>query len=129
MRTDRRAFLASLLAAALLGVPATTFAQALEVPMLDPWVPPAVAEKARAAPVPATDGEALRAQVRAKLKRRFDAAAGAAGTLTRGQARAAGLGAIALEFEAIDRAGRGAIRFEDYERHLGIKGSGSNPTP
>ena len=87
--------------------------------MLDPWVPPGVVEKAVIAP--ATQGEALRAQVRAKLKRRFDAAASPDGTLTAAQARSAGLGAIADQFGAIDRAGRGAIRFEDYERFLELR--------
>lgn len=87
--------------------------------MLDPWVPPNVVEKAVIAP--ATQGEALRIQVRAKLKRRFDAAASADGTLTAAQARSAGLGAIADQFGAIDRAGRGAIRFEDYERFLELR--------
>jgi hypothetical protein len=92
-----------------------------EVPMLDPWVPPEVREKAAAAPYAATEGAALRDQVRAKLKRRFDEAAGSAGTLTREQARSAGLGAIADRFDAIDRAGRGLVRFEDYERFLELR--------
>lgn len=123
MGTDRRRFFLSFAAAALLALPAAAYAQqnksAIEVPMLDPWVPPAVADKAILAPE--TQGEALRAQVRAKLKRRFDAAASPDGTLTAAQARSAGLGAIADRFEAIDRAGRGAIRFEDYERFLELR--------
>lgn len=90
--------------------------------MLDPWVAPEVVERARtAAPPVATEGAALREQVRAKLKRRFEAAAGPGGTLTAAQARSAGLGAIADQFGAIDRAGRGAIRFEDYERFLELR--------
>ena len=92
MGTERRRFLLSLAAAALLALPAAARAQenksAIEVPMLDPWVPPAVADKAILAPQ--TQGEALRAQVRAKLKRRFDAAASPDGTLTAAQARSAG---------------------------------------
>ncbi|HEX5130275.1 MAG TPA: hypothetical protein VFV90_11040 [Usitatibacter sp.] len=123
MGTDRRRFFLSFAAAALLALPAAAYAQqnksAIEVPMRDPWVPPAVADKAILAPE--TQGEALRAQVRAKLKRRFDAAASPDGTLTAAQARSAGLGAIADRFEAIDRAGRGAIRFEDYERFLELR--------
>ena len=97
MRTDRRSFFAALLAGAGFALaPLQSAAQAggatYEAPMLDPWVPPEVREKAMmTAPTPATEGEQLRAQVRAKLKRRFDAAAGAAGTLTREQARSAGL--------------------------------------
>ena len=124
MRTERRSFLAAAAAAsalAFLSLP--VFAQqpgkaVAEVPMLDPWVAPEVREKARATPYVATEGEALRAQVRAKLKRRFDAAAGPDGALTAQQARSGGLGAIADHFGAIDRAGRGAVRFEDYERFL-----------
>ena len=112
-----------LLSAALLALAPMGWAQqnkaAAEVPMLDPWVAPEAREKAAIAP--ATEGAALRAQVRAKLKRRFDAAAGPDGTLTAAQARSAGLGAIADQFGAIDRAGRGAIRFEDYERFLELR--------
>jgi hypothetical protein len=125
LRTERRRFFLSLVAGALLALPPGAVAQQgkaeAEVPMLDPWVPPHVVEKARLSPVPATEGEALRAQVRAKLKRRFDAAASADGTLTAAQARSAGLGAIANQFGAIDRGGRGAIRFEDYERFLELR--------
>ena len=122
MRTDRRnlfkALAGAMLAMALPAAGQQAGRAASEVPMLDPWVAPEVREKARATPYVATEGEALRAQVRAKLKRRFDAAAGPDGTLTAQQARSAGLGAIADDFRAIDRAGRGAIRFEDYERFL-----------
>ena len=89
-----------------------------EVPMLDPWVPPAVREKALPQVAPA-EGAALRAQVEAKLKARFDAVAGKGGTLTREQAAAAGLGAIARDFAAIDRRGAGRVTFEDYKAFLG----------
>ena len=122
MATDRRRFFRLLLAALLAALPAGAAAQnkaGFEVPMLDPWVAPGVLEKAVIAP--ATEGEALRQQVRAKLKRRFDAAASPNGTLTAAQARSAGLGAIADQFGSIDRAGRGAIRFEDYERFLELR--------
>jgi hypothetical protein len=126
LRTDRRNFLAGLLASALLALPGFAIAQPMpkatfEVPMLDPWVPPAVREKSRAAPHVATQGEQLREQVRAKLKRRFDDAAGPSGSLTREQARSAGLGSIADQFDAIDRARRGSVRFEDYERFLELR--------
>ena len=123
MATERRQFLRALAAATLLALPLAVVAQqnkaAAEVPMLDPWVAPQVVEKAAAAPP--TEGAALRQQVRAKLKRRFDAAAGPDGSLTAAQARSAGLGAIADQFGSIDRAGRGAIRFEDYERFLELR--------
>jgi len=122
LATDRRHFLRLLVATSLLALPPGAGAQnkaAYEVPMLDPWVAPGTLEKAVIAPP--TDGEALRQQVRAKLKRRFDAAAGPDGTLTAAQARSAGLGAIADRFDAIDRAGRGVVRFEDYERFLELR--------
>ena len=119
MRTDLfRKLVASVLLALAHPVAAQQGKAVAEVPMLDPWVPAEVREKAAAAPYVATEGAALREQVRAKLKRRFEAAAGSAGTLTRDQARSAGLGAIADRFDAIDRAGRGLVRFEDYERFL-----------
>jgi hypothetical protein len=118
--TDRRRFLLTLAAGALLALPAGAQNKAaMEVPMLDPWVAPEVRRKAVVAPP--TRGEALRAQVRAKLKRRFDAAASPDGTLTAAQARSAGLGAIADQFGAIDRSRRGAVRFEDYERFLELR--------
>jgi hypothetical protein len=125
LATDRRTFFRAALGAALLALVPLAWAQqgkaVAEVPMLDPWVAPEVREKAALSPVPATEGAALRAQVRAKLKRRFDAAAAPDGTLTAARARSAGLGAIADQFGAIDRAGRGAIRFEDYERFLELR--------
>ncbi|MEO5695165.1 MAG: hypothetical protein ABIQ72_18660 [Usitatibacter sp.] len=92
-------------------------APAAEVPMLDPYVPPSARPKSLKVPV-ATEGTGLDAQVEAKLRARFEAASNGQGALTREQARAAGLGAIVQQFEAIDRAGRGAITFEDYRRHL-----------
>jgi len=122
LATKRRKFLRAIAAATLLALPPGAAAQnkaAAEVPMLDPWVAPQVLEKAVAAPQ--TEGAALRQQVRAKLKRRFDAAASPDGSLTAAQARSAGLGAIADQFGSIDRAGRGAIRFEDYERFLELR--------
>jgi hypothetical protein len=97
---------------------------AFEAELCDPCVPPAVREKSvRLAPQ--TQGASLQAQVQEKLRKRFLAAAGPDGTLTREQARAAGLGAIAQQFDAIDRSGRGAVRFEDYLRHLETR----NPRP
>jgi hypothetical protein len=120
LRTDRW-ILAGLVLAALPLAAAGQSAPAAtsEVPMLDPWVPPAVREKSTLRLAPRTEGAQLDAQVDAKLRARFDAAAGRpGGTLTREQARAAGLGAIARDFAAIDREGRGAVTFEDYRRYL-----------
>jgi len=91
-----------------------------EVPMLDPWVPPAVAKAAESLPK-AKRGAELKAEVERKLRADFDAAA-PQGTLTRDQARAAGLGFIANHFEAMDRRGSGVVRFEDYRAFLKSRG-------
>jgi hypothetical protein len=89
--------------------------------MCDPCLPPAM----KNAPIPkraATHGPALRGEVEQRLRAPFDAAA-REGLLTREQAAAAGLGFIARNFEAIDRTGRGAIRFEDYKAFLKERGA------
>lgn len=119
MRTDLRLLAAAGAIAFAFPLDALAQGAAAEGPMLDPWVPPAVKAKAAAESrmVPA-EGEALRAAVEAKLKARFEAAAGVGGTLTRGEAQARGLGAIARDFDAIDRRGTGRIAFGDYLRFL-----------
>ena len=97
---------------AIVAIPA--FAQELH---RDPWLPPQ--QQKRAANYVETRGDALRAQVERKLREEFEAADVAkAGALTRAQAQAAGLGYIAVNFEAIDRAGSGFVRFEDVLRFL-----------
>lgn len=69
--------------------------------------------------VPEPQGQALREQVRASLKRRFTAAADpATQLLTRAGAKQAGLGYIADHFDDIDRSGGGYISFDDFERYL-----------
>jgi hypothetical protein len=127
LRIDPLVLVAIVILAAWGGTPA--FAQSqpkatMEVPMLDPWVPPLVRKNAAAtAPVP-TEGAALRAQVERKLRASFDAAAATSGgTLTREQARAGGLGFIANNFDAIDRDARGAVSFGDYKRFLKERGA------
>ena len=95
----------------LVAMPA--FAQELH---RDPWLPP---QQKRSADYVETRGEALRAQVERKLREDFDAAdVGKSGVLTRAQAQAAGLGYIAANFEAIDKARTGFVRFEDVKRYL-----------
>ena len=89
--------------------------------MCDPCVPPAL----RNQPVPkraSAAGPALRSEVEQRLRAPFDAAA-REGVLTREQAAAAGLGFIVRNFGAIDRAGRGSIRFEDYKAFLKERGA------
>ena len=118
MRTDLSLALAAGAIAIKLPLAALAQGAAAQVPMLDPWVPPAVKAKAAAERVEASREAALRAQVEAKLGARFAAAAGEGGTLTREEAAARGLGAIARDFDAIDRGGAGRISFEDYRRFL-----------
>lgn len=116
----------SIVVSALLGLPlcmaAPTHAQdqpkaVMETPMLDPWVPPGTIKKSTmAAP---TQGASLAEQVERKLRAGFDAADVArAGTLTRAQAEAGGLGYIAKNFDAIDRNKTGSVRFEDVKAYL-----------
>lgn len=100
--------------------------QAQEIQLRDPWLPEAVKSKrASALPEPPpTRGAALQAEVRMRLKSGFDAAdSEGRGSISREQARAAGLGLIAREFERIDSAGSGRITFDDYLRFLRGRGA------
>jgi carboxypeptidase C (cathepsin A) len=91
----------------------------LEVSVRDPWVPPELRNAPRAK---ATRAESLDAQVEEKLRGEF---AGTApnGSLTREEARAAGLGFVAANFDAIDTTRRGTVRFEDLKRFLKERGA------
>ncbi|MEP6679103.1 MAG: EF-hand domain-containing protein [Betaproteobacteria bacterium] len=102
---------------------ATAFVAAAQTsaPMLDPWVPPALR---KAAPRPPVEGAELKAQVERKLRASFDAAdVAGAGSLTRAQAQAAGLGYVAKNFERIDAAGTGRVTFDDLKRYLRAQGA------
>ena len=88
----------------------------VEVPMRDPWVPPALAKQARVE-APSTGAE-LQAEVDRKLRGRFEAAAGPQGLLTREEARAAGLGFIDRYFDAIDRRHALRVTYDDYRQFL-----------
>lgn len=69
--------------------------------------------------VPEPRGQALRDQVRANLKQRFDAAADpSTHLLSQAGAKQAGMGYIADNFSAIDRSGSGYVSYEDFERYL-----------
>ncbi|MFM0596468.1 hypothetical protein [Paraburkholderia dilworthii] len=69
--------------------------------------------------VPEPQGQALREQVLANLKRRFTAAADpSTHLLTQAAAKQAGLGYIADHFHDIDRSGGGYVSFDDLERYL-----------
>jgi carboxypeptidase C (cathepsin A) len=91
----------------------------LEVSLRDPWVPPGLRNAPRAK---ATHGESLDAQVEEKLRGEF-AEKAPGGSLTRDEARAAGLGFVAANFDAIDSARRGTVRFEDLKRFLKERGA------
>ncbi|MGZ5106303.1 MAG: hypothetical protein ACXWHB_17265, partial [Usitatibacter sp.] len=65
---------------------------------------------------------ALDAQVEEMLRADFEKSA-TQGALTREAARAAGLGFVAENFDAIDAARRGAVRFEDLKRFLKERGA------
>ena len=103
---------------------APTVVDASGAPILrDPWVPPA-ARKSAAKLAPATSGPALKAQVIDKLHASFARAdVEGVGTITREQARAAGLGLVAARFDAIDTAGRGRIAFDEFLRYLRAQGA------
>jgi len=95
--------------------------QTMQTPMLDPWVPPTLR---KAAPRPPTEGVALKAQVERKLRASFDAAdVAGAGSLTREQASAAGLGFVVKNFDRIDTAGAGRVTFDDLKRYLRAQGA------
>ncbi len=88
----------------------------IETPMRDPWVPPSQRQPSTSPP---TSGADLRAQVEQKLQAAFDAAdVNHTGTLTRAQAKAAGLGFIASHFDDIDTRRSGLIRFDDVRSFL-----------
>ena len=118
---------ASLVAA--LAIPGAVFAaepasaqpaSAMQAPMCDPCVPPTLRNSQ---PAPQTEGAALQTQVERKLRKSFDAADTAhAGAITREQARAAGLGVVANNFDRIDRTGSGKVTFEDVKQYLRERG-------
>jgi hypothetical protein len=99
-------------------------AEASGAPVLrDPWVPPAVRKSATRS-APAASGAALKMQVVDKLRASFARAdVEGVGTITREQARSAGLGLVAARFDAIDTADRGRIGFDDFLRYLRAQGA------
>jgi hypothetical protein len=82
----------------------------------EPNVPPALRQPLRDA---TTGPVLLRYQALQKLKQRFDAAdLDGSGTLTRDEARQAGLNFIDKNFERIDTSQRGAVSFDDLKAYL-----------
>lgn len=82
----------------------------------DPWLPPA----ARQAPLaPPTRGQALRAQVQAKLAVQFQQAdVRRRGALTLAEARAAGFGWLVQHFARIDGSARGEVSLAEVQAYL-----------
>jgi len=96
---------------------------AVQAPLRDPWVPPAVRSAAQAQPERSKALNAT-AQGESKLRANFDAADTAhSGRLTREQARSGGLGYIANDFDKIDVAKRGSVSFDDVKRYLRSRGA------
>ena len=110
-----------LFAIVVAGADAGATGTVLETPMLDPWVPPTLR---KAAPRPPATGVDLKTQVERKLFASFDAAdVDRAGTLTREQARAGGLGFVVRNFDRIDAARTGRVSFDDLMRYLRAQGA------
>ncbi len=88
----------------------------------DPAIPESLQQLT---PVPPTQGAALAAQVEERLREQFESAPQAkrAGLLTRDQARAAGLGFVADNFDAIDVNHTGAVSFEDVKAFMRSRGA------
>ena len=83
-------------------------------PVHGPWLPPAART---AKPAPQTQGEALDAQVLAKLQQQFQAAdAQGRGAVNLAEAKRAGWGFAVQHFDRIDKSGRGEIRMQDLRR-------------
>ena len=81
-----------------------------------PYLPP---DKRSPSPEPAASGPALRMQAIQKLKQRFEQAdLDANGLLSKDEASKGGLGFVVNNFDAIDRAHRGAVSFDDLRAYL-----------
>jgi hypothetical protein len=99
----------------LLAMAASLFAAGAmaEAVLRDPAVPEALRH---VRPATETRGEALRAQVQAKLRARFDAAdTTGAGHISRAQAEAAGLGYLARHFDEIDAGRHGSVSWAQVQ--------------
>ena len=115
----------TMLCCGLVAASMASMAQEQSAAHRDPWVPPQVAERARAAKAPMSAASAdLRAQVESKLRASFDAAdVEKKGSITREQAVNAQLGIVANNFDAIDTVRNGRITFEDFKRFLRARGA------
>lgn len=81
----------------------------------DPYIPPAM----RKPPRDGASGPVLQYQAMQKLKKRFEEAdLDGSGSLSREEARKAGLGFIEKNFDHIDTAQRGVVNFEDLKAFI-----------
>lgn len=96
--------------------PATRAAAAVATPYSDSYVPRSMRQPQRdIAPGPVL----LRYTSVQKLKKRFeDADTDHSGTLSRDEARQAGLGVVDKNFDSIDTAQRGNVSFDDLNAYL-----------
>ncbi len=135
-RADLAQFYQSAIAAAKVSIPGVPASAAFETRPPDAAaMPPAVMDGPlprlqvppqlrKAKPAPATEGEALRLQVERKIRQGFDAAdTDGKGFLTLDEARAAGLGYVVRNFEAIDERRAGRVSFDDVRRYMHDEGS------
>ena len=84
----------------------------------DPYVPPVMRRPPRDGDQGAS-GPALQYQAMQKLKQRFEEAdADGSGSLSREEARKAGLGFVDKNFDHIDSAKRGNVSFDDLKTYL-----------
>ena len=135
-KADVAAFYQSLAGAKSATVPSAAAPLAAETPVHGGAMPaasfettqrdPALPETLRGiTPAPPSQGAALAAEVEQRLREQFESAGEAkrAGVITRGEARAAGLGFIANNFDAIDVNRTGAVSFEDVLTFMRSRGA------
>lgn len=85
-----------------------------------PFLPPALRSPPPTTPA---SGQALRNEALDKLKKRFqEADLDTSGSLTREEARRAGLGFVDNNFDEIDTAGRGKVSFDDVRKFMAQRG-------
>jgi len=91
----------------------------------DPAVPDALRHTT---PATITRGDALRAQIEAKLRARFAAAdTNGENRISRTQAEAAGLGYVVQHFDAIDEAGHGTVSWEQVRAFVAQRERAARP--
>lgn len=89
-----------------------------------PYLPPALRSPAPHTPA---SGQALRNEAMQKLQRRFEEAdLDASGSVTREEAKRAGLGFVDVNFDQIDSAGRGKVSFDDVRRFMAQRGKSTS---